>query len=71
MALVRLADGRTGEVKKLAAEALQVFAEEEVEPEVRAALALVEAAARREALTQEAIERAVAALERAQKALGC
>jgi tetratricopeptide (TPR) repeat protein len=70
LALVRLADGRTGEVKKLAAEALQVFAEEEVEPEVRAALALVEGAARREALTQEAIERAVAALRRAQQALG-
>jgi tetratricopeptide (TPR) repeat protein len=65
LALVHLAEGRTGRVKKLAAEALAVFAEQEVEREIQAALALVEAAARREALTREVVERAIAALERA------
>lgn len=66
LALVRLAEGRTGEVRELAAEAVQVFSEEEVEPEVRTALALIEEAARREGLTLEMLERTVAALERAQ-----
>lgn len=65
LALVRLAEGRTEEVKALAAEAIQVFAEEEVEPEVRTALALVEEAARLEGLTAAMLERTVAALERA------
>jgi tetratricopeptide (TPR) repeat protein len=65
LALVYLAQGRTGRVKKLAIEALEVFAEHEIEREIRAALALVEAAARREALTRELLERAIAALERA------
>jgi len=65
LALVYLAQGRTGRVKRLAIEALGVFAEQEVEREVRAALALVEAAARREALTRELLEQAITAVERA------
>jgi tetratricopeptide (TPR) repeat protein len=68
LALVHLAQGRTAPVKKLAAEALAVFAEQEVEREIRAALALVEAAAAREALTRELVERAIASLERARHA---
>ncbi|HUP41845.1 MAG TPA: hypothetical protein VM599_01405 [Thermoanaerobaculia bacterium] len=70
LALVHLAQGQTGRVKTLAAEALAVFAEQEVEREIQAALALVEAAARREALTREVVERAIAALERARHASG-
>lgn len=64
LALVELARGRTGKVRKLALEALAVFAEQEVERETRAALELLEAAARRDALTRKLLERAVAALER-------
>jgi tetratricopeptide (TPR) repeat protein len=64
LCLVDLAQGRTARVKTLATEALEVFAEQEVEHEVRAALALVVEAARREALTRELIERAIATLER-------
>jgi tetratricopeptide (TPR) repeat protein len=64
LCLVYLAQGRTARVKTLATEALEVFAEQEVEQEVRAALALVVEAARREALTRELIERAIATLER-------
>ncbi len=67
LCLVYLAQGRTARVKKLATEALEVFAEQEVEREVRAALALVVEAARREALTRELVERAIAALERARQ----
>lgn len=64
LALVHLAQGRTARVKKLAVEALQGLAqEEEVEREVRAALALVAEAARQEALTREMVENAVALLE--------
>lgn len=65
LALVYLAQGRTARVKELAREALEVFAEQEVEREVRTALALVEAAAAREALTREVVERAISALQRA------
>jgi tetratricopeptide (TPR) repeat protein len=68
LALVHLAQGRTAWVKKLGIEALEVFAQEAIEPEIRAALALVEVAARREALTREVVERAIAALERARHA---
>ncbi len=68
LCLVYLAQGRTARVKQLAAEALEVFAEQEVEREVRAALALVVEAARREALTRELLERAIAALERGRAA---
>jgi tetratricopeptide (TPR) repeat protein len=63
LALVHLVQGRTGQVEKLAAEALRVFAEQDVERETRAALDLLEAAARRDALTRELVERAIAALE--------
>jgi len=65
LALVHLAQGRIAKVKTLAIEALGVFAEQEVEREVRAALALVEAAARRDALTRELLEQAIASLESA------
>ncbi len=68
LALVELVRGRTAQVKKLALEALAVFAEQEVERETRAALELLEAAARRDALTRELLERAIAALEGAQRA---
>jgi tetratricopeptide (TPR) repeat protein len=68
LALVRLVQGKTGQVKKLAFEALRVFAEQDVEREIRAALALVEEAVRREALTRELLERAIAALEGARPA---
>ncbi len=64
LALVELVRGRTTKVKSLALEALGVFAEQDVERETRAALELLEAAARRDALTRELLERAVAALER-------
>ncbi|HUP43658.1 MAG TPA: tetratricopeptide repeat protein [Thermoanaerobaculia bacterium] len=70
LALVHLVQGQTGRVKTLAVEALAVFAEQEVEREIQAALALVEAAARRETLTREVVERAIAALERARHASG-
>jgi tetratricopeptide (TPR) repeat protein len=70
LALVHLVQGRTARVKTLALEALEVFAEEDVEREVRAALDLLEAAARRDALTRQLLENAVAALERAHHAPG-
>lgn len=63
LALVHLVQGRTARVRELAAEAHRVFAEQEVEREARAALELLEAAARRDALTRELLEQAVAALE--------
>lgn len=65
LALVYLAQGRTARVKKLAIEALEVFAEQEVEREIRAALDLIKAAALRDAITRELLERAITALERA------
>lgn len=64
LALVELVQGRTARVKRLAADALRLLADqEEVEREVRAAVALAEEAARREALTRELIERTIATLE--------
>jgi tetratricopeptide (TPR) repeat protein len=68
LALVHLAQGRTGLVKRLAREALRVFADQEVEREVLAALELIEVAARREDLTREMIEKAVVFLESARHA---
>lgn len=65
LALVHLAQDHTVKARTLAEEALPVFAEQEVERETRAALELLEAAARREALTRELFERVIAALERA------
>ncbi|HSL81238.1 MAG TPA: hypothetical protein VLF66_00595 [Thermoanaerobaculia bacterium] len=65
LALVHLVQGRTARVKKLAREALDVFAEQEVEREVHTALALLEAAARRDAITQELLQRTIETLERA------
>lgn len=65
LALVHLVQGRTARVKKLALEALDVFAEQEVEREIHTALALLEAAARRDAITQELLQRTIDTLERA------
>ncbi|HSL81168.1 MAG TPA: tetratricopeptide repeat protein [Thermoanaerobaculia bacterium] len=65
LALVHLVQGRTARVKKLALEALDVFAEQEVEREVHTALALLKAAARRNAITQELLQHTIDALERA------
>jgi len=65
LALVHLVQGRTARVKKLALEALDVFAEQEVEREVHTALALLQAAARRDAITQELLQRTIDTLERA------
>ncbi|HSL83651.1 MAG TPA: tetratricopeptide repeat protein [Thermoanaerobaculia bacterium] len=70
LALVHLAQGRTARVKKLALEALEVFAEQEVEREVRTALALLETAARRDAITQELLQQTIDALERARHGRG-
>ncbi len=63
LALVHLARGRTAQVRKLAHEALEIFAEQEVEREVRAALDLLAAAARRDAITRKLLEQAIAAVE--------
>jgi hypothetical protein len=63
LALVHLVQGRAAPARDLALEALAVFAEQEVERETRAALELLEAAARRDALTRDLLERTVAALE--------
>lgn len=63
LALAHLVQGRTRRVRKLALEALRVFAEQDVEQEIRAAFDLLEAAARRDALTRDLLERAIAALE--------
>jgi len=65
LALVHLARGRTAQVRKLAREALEVFAEQQVERETRAALDLLAAAARRDAFTRELFEQTIAAVERA------
>jgi tetratricopeptide (TPR) repeat protein len=68
LALVLFVRGRTPQVRKLAFEALGIFAEQDVERETQAALELLEAAARRDALNREVVERAIAALERARHA---
>jgi tetratricopeptide (TPR) repeat protein len=65
LALVHLVRGRTREAERLATEALAVFAEQEVERETLAALEVVEAAVRREALTSELVEHAVSELREA------
>jgi len=65
LALVHLVRGHTAKVRKLAREALAIFAAQEVEREVRAALELLDAAARCDAITRELLEQAIAALERA------
>ncbi|HSL85054.1 MAG TPA: hypothetical protein VLF66_19945 [Thermoanaerobaculia bacterium] len=65
LALVHLVKERTAQVKKLAAEALRIFAEQDVDRECRAALDLLEAAARRDTITRKVLEQAIAALERA------
>ena len=65
LALVHLVRGHTAKVRKLAHEALKIFSEQQVEREVRAALDLLDAAARRDAITRELLERAVAAVESA------
>jgi tetratricopeptide (TPR) repeat protein len=67
LALVQLVRGRTAQVRKLAFEALGIFAEQDVERETRAALELLEAAARRDALNREVVERAIATLDRARQ----
>jgi len=70
LALVYLVQGRTAQVRELASEALGVFAEQKVERETRASLELLEAAARRDAVTRELLEQAIAALGRAQPIRG-
>jgi tetratricopeptide (TPR) repeat protein len=64
LALVQLVRGRTAQVRKLAFEALGIFAEQDVERETRAALELLEAAARRDELTRDLVEKALLSLER-------
>jgi len=68
LALVHLVRGRTAQVRKLAREALDIFAEQQVERETRAALDLLDSAARRDALTRELLEQAITAVERASDA---
>ncbi len=63
LALVHLVQGRTAQVRKLAHEALEILAEQEVEREVRAALDLLAAAARRDAITRKLLEQSIAAVE--------
>lgn len=65
LALVLLAQGRTARVRKLASEALEVFAEQEVDRETRTAVKLLEAAVQRDAVTRELLQGCIAALERA------
>jgi len=65
LALVHLVRGHTAKVRKLAHEALKIFSEQQVEREVRAALDLLDAAERRDAITRELLERAIAAVESA------
>jgi len=65
LALVHLVKGRIAQVKKLAAEALRIFAEQDVDRECWAALDLLKAAARRDTITRKVLEQAIAALERA------
>ena len=65
LALVHLVRGHTAKVRKLAREALEIFAAQEVEREVRAALDLLDAAERRDAVTRALLEQAIAAVESA------
>lgn len=68
LALVHLVKGRTSQVRKLATEALRIFAEQDVGRECRAALDLLRAAARRDTITRKVLEQAIATLERGQHA---
>jgi tetratricopeptide (TPR) repeat protein len=65
LALVHLVKGRTSQVKKLATEALETFAAQDVDRECRAALDLLAVAARRDSITRKILEQAIAVLERA------
>jgi hypothetical protein len=65
LALVHLVRGHTAKVRKLAREALKIFADQGVEREVRATLDLLDAAARRDAITRKLLEQAIAAIENA------
>jgi len=65
LALVHLVRGHTTKVRKLAREAKEIFAAQEVEREVRAALDLLDAAERRDAITRALLEQAIAAVESA------
>jgi len=65
LALVHLVRGHTTKVRTLAHEALEIFAAQEVKREVRAALDLLDAAARRDAITRKLLEQVIAALETA------
>lgn len=67
LALVELVRNRTDRVRELATEALRIFAEQRVERETRAALELLDAAARRDAFTREILEQAIQALEANQR----
>jgi tetratricopeptide (TPR) repeat protein len=64
LALVLLVRGRIAQVRKLAFEALAIFAEQDVERETRAALELLEAATCRDALTRDLVEKTILSLER-------
>jgi|GEM_PF-927293 len=68
LALVHLVRGHTTKVRKLAREALEIFAEQQVQREVRAALDLLHAAARRDAITRKLLEQAIAAVQLATQA---
>jgi len=65
LALVHLVRGHTAKVRTLAREALEIFAAQEVQREVRAALDLLDAAARRDAITRKLLEQVIAAVENA------
>jgi hypothetical protein len=65
LALVHLVRGHTTKVRTLARESLETFAAQKVEREVRAALDLLDAATRRDALTRELFEQAITVLETA------
>ena len=65
LALVHLVRGHTAKVRKLASEALGIFAEQQVEREVRAALDLLDTAAQRDAVTRELLEQAINMLQSA------
>jgi tetratricopeptide (TPR) repeat protein len=64
LALVHLVRGQAAPAKELALEAIGVFAEQQVERETRAALELLEAAARRDALSRDLLEQVISVLER-------
>ncbi len=67
LALLYLKEGRTGEVKPIAAEMHTLFGAQEVHREATAALLLFQEAAEREALTAEWVEDLTAYLKRARE----